>query len=173
MRDNSIARPAATIVFAGVVAGALDITAAFVIWGLRGVAPTRVLQGVAAGLLGRASFQGGLPTALLGLGLHFFIATTAATIFYLAATRISLLTRRPVIAGVLYGIGIYLVMNLIVLPLSANKPRAFPPPGAVGLGITVIMVCVGLPIALIVARASGRTRRATGSLSANALGPGM
>jgi hypothetical protein len=34
----------------------------------------RLLQGIAAGVLGSRSFQGGLPTALLGLFCHFFIA---------------------------------------------------------------------------------------------------
>jgi hypothetical protein len=149
MQEQST-RPLTTIVFAGLLAGALDITSAFVILAFRGVGPTRVLQGVAAGLLGPSSFQGGIGTALLGLALHFFIALTAATVFYLASTRIALLTRQPVVAGLLYGIGVYAVMNFVVLPLSAVKPRYTA--SGMTIGVLVIMFMVGLPIALIVAR---------------------
>jgi hypothetical protein len=151
MNDQPAARPLTTIVFAGLVAGALDITSAFVILGLRGIGPTRVLQGVAAGLLGRSSLEGGIGTALLGLALHFFIALSAATVFYLASRRIAFLTRQPVVAGLLYGVGVYAVMNFIVLPLSAIKPHYTA--SGMTIGVLVIMFMVGLPIALIVAKA--------------------
>ena len=61
-----------TIVIAGLVAGALDITYAFIIWGLRGVSPIRIGQSVASGLIGReAAVGGGTATGMLGLLLHF------------------------------------------------------------------------------------------------------
>jgi hypothetical protein len=151
MNDHTAARPLTTIVLAGLVAGALDITSAFVILGLRRIGPTRVLQGVAAGLLGRSSLEGGIGTAVLGLALHFFIALTAATVFYLASRRIAFLTRQPVVAGLLYGVGVYAVMNFIVLPLSAIKPHYTA--SGMTIGVLVIMFMVGLPIALIVAKA--------------------
>ena len=44
----------------GLLAGGLDITAAFVIYGVRGATPVRILQSIASGLLGVAAFQGGL-----------------------------------------------------------------------------------------------------------------
>ncbi|MCU1244426.1 MAG: hypothetical protein JWN02_336, partial [Acidobacteria bacterium] len=144
MNDQTAARPLTTIVLAGLVAGALDITSAFVILGLRGIGPTRVLQGVAAGLLGRSSLEGGIGTAVLGLALHFFIALTAATVFYLASRRIAFLTRQPVVAGLLYGVGVYAVMNFIVLPLSAIKPHYTA--SGMTIGVLVIMFMVGLPI---------------------------
>ena len=73
--------------WAGLLAGSLDITAAFVVAGLRGRGPVSVLQGIAGGLLGISSFRGGLATAALGALFHFLITTTAAAVFYLASRK--------------------------------------------------------------------------------------
>src|SRR6266852_1884783 len=111
------------IFWGGLMAGVLDLTSAFVIWGWRGIGPIRVMQGIASGLLGAASFQGALPTAALGAACHFLIAFGAAAVYYVASTRLPLLTQRAIASGLLYGIAVYLFMNLIVLPLSAVRPR--------------------------------------------------
>src|SRR5262249_6596681 len=97
------------------------------------------------GLLGASAFQGGLPTAALGLILHFFIAFTWAAVYWMASRRMPALLRRPVPFGIQYGVVVYLVMYWMVMPLSAA------PPGRPVLSATVIailthMFCVGLPI---------------------------
>ena len=107
------------ILIGGAIAGACDIIYAITFWAFRGVPATRVLQSVASGLLGAPAFNGGLATAALGLALHFFIAFSAAAIFYMAARTIPILTQRAFLSGILYGLVIYAVMNLVVLPLSA------------------------------------------------------
>jgi hypothetical protein len=71
-------RWASAILWGGLVAGILDISDAIVTWGMRGVPAGRILQSVASGLLGRASYEGGWATVALGTFLHFFIATGAA-----------------------------------------------------------------------------------------------
>ncbi len=71
------------IALAWLVAGVLDITSAFVIATLKGTGSIRMLQGIASGLLGRSSFDGGFATAGLGLGIHFFIALVAVLAFYI------------------------------------------------------------------------------------------
>ena len=150
----STGKPAAfrPIFVAGLVAGILDISSAFVIWGLQRVSPLRVLQGVATGLLGRASFQGGLATSLLGLVLHFGIAFTAAAVFYAGSRRIAFLTQSPVAAGVLYGVIVYLVMYWVVIPLSAAKVVTSVAANAIAVGVHITLI--GLPIALLVRRYS-------------------
>jgi uncharacterized membrane protein YagU involved in acid resistance len=146
--------PAAfAILVGGSIAGALDITYAIVFSGFRGVPAIRLLQSVASGLLGPAAFNGGVPTAALGLLLHFLIAFSAAAIFYVASRRFPLLTRRAVLSGVLYGIVIYAVMNLVVLPLSATPRRVAFPPLVLATGLLVHMFWIGLPIALAARRA--------------------
>src|SRR5689334_11690240 len=107
-----------TIVIAGLIVGVLDISSAFVIWWQRGAGARRGLQGIAAGLLGANAFDGGLVTAGFGLALHFFVAFVVVSIFYLASRTIEFLTIHPVVSGVLYGIGVYIVMYWFVLPTA-------------------------------------------------------
>jgi uncharacterized membrane protein YagU involved in acid resistance len=144
-------RHLAPIALGGVLAGVLDILAAFAMSWPR-VTPARVLQSIASGLLGRAAYQGGARTAALGLLLHFVIAFGAAAVYYAASRRLPLLRRRPVACGLAYGVAVYLVMNLVVLPLSQIGFR-LPPWPTIALLVVIHMICVGLPIALAAARA--------------------
>ena len=137
----------------GIVAGALDIVYAWVFWWLeRDVPPTRILQSVAAGLLGKDSFSGGAASAALGLFLQFFIAVSMALVYYAVARRWALLRERPVPCGLGYGLLCYIVMNYVVVPLSAAGPGSKDPLW-IGLSVLVHMVLIGLPIALFVRRA--------------------
>src|SRR5262245_55196501 len=104
------------IFWGGLIAGTLDITSAFVISGFQVM---MVLHSISSGLLGADSFKGGMATAVLGLFLHFFIATTATAVYYFASRKLRVLVERVFVCGPLYGIAVWLFMNLIVLPLSA------------------------------------------------------
>lgn len=141
------------ILYGTLVVGVLDALDAVVFFGLRGVRPIRIFQSIAAGVLGRAAFQGGLATAVLGACLHFFIAFVVVLTFYLASRRAPVLTRHAVVSGLLYGLVVYLVMNLVVVPLSAAS--AAPPSVPVLVnGLLIHAFGVGLPTALFV-RAAG------------------
>jgi hypothetical protein len=104
-------------------------------------------------LLGAASFNGGTKTVLLGLALHFLIATVATAVFYFASRKLLVLIEHPVVFGLLYGVVVYVVMNFAVLPLSRIQPRPMTLTGFT-IGILTLMLCIGLPIALIVRRFS-------------------
>lgn len=110
---------------AGLIAGTTDIFAASLInW----ISPLIILRAIASGLLGRAAFQGGLPgglpVSLLGLVLQWAMSLLIAAIFVLAARRLSWLIRRWVVAGLLYGMVVFVVMEFVVVPLSAAmKPH--------------------------------------------------
>lgn len=139
----------------GVIAGALDLAAACIASWLRaGVPPLRVLQSISSGLLGAAAYAGGSKTAILGVALHFLIATTATAVFYVASRRLRFLIKQPVFWGLVYGVLVYLFMNFVVLPLSAFPQRTTPTLSGRVIGMLIIMFCVGLPIALIVRRFS-------------------
>jgi hypothetical protein len=140
------------IVTAGLVVGVLDISSAFVIWWQRGVALQRGLQGIAAGLLGTKSHEGGMATAGLGLALHFFIAFVVVSIFYLASRKVPFLTNQPFVSGVFYGIGVYIVMYWIVLPAAFSTFRHRPSNELLELAIHICLI--GLPTAFIVRRYS-------------------
>jgi hypothetical protein len=138
-----------TIVAAGLLCGAMDLIAAFITWVPQGVPARMILQGIASGLLGMPAFRGGFAIAALGLGLHFFIAIVAAAVFYTASRKLSWLVRRPYIAGILYGVAVYVVMYWLVQPLSRFHRGRFSVAHTI-IAILTHIVCVGLPIALVV-----------------------
>jgi uncharacterized membrane protein YagU involved in acid resistance len=152
--DSQRSRALLAIFWGGFLVGVFDIVYAFIEWVLRGVPPIRILQGIATGVLGPASFRGGVATAALGLSLHFLIAFGAATVYYSASRFIPLLTREAVICGLLYGIAVYCFMHYVVIPLSRIRRRPF---DVVFDSIEIVehMLLVGLPIALACRRFSG------------------
>ena len=138
-----------TIASAGLIAGVLDITSAFVIAEIKGTGSARMLQGIASGLLGQRSFEGGMATAGLGLAIHFLIAFTAAALFYAASRKFSSLTQHAVMSGLLYGIAaVYIFMYWMVVPLAFPTARH-----SMSRDVTAVIIhitLIGLPIALIV-----------------------
>ena len=149
-----------TILYAGLIAGAMDITAALINSKLHGGAAVRVLQSIAGGLLGRDAYQGGWKTAALGFVLHFCIATIWAAIYYAASLKLPLLTRQAVWCGLVYGVVVYLAMYSIVLPLSALRlPVLVQAPAAMLAGILIHLCCIGLPIALVTRWQSRKVNR--------------
>jgi hypothetical protein len=111
-----------------------------------------VWQYIASGILGAAAFEGGIATALLGVLFHLIIAFVIAGVFILSTNRIPLLRRHPIAGSLLYGFGVFVVMNMIVTPLSAAPP--LPAPTLPWLIEAVIehIVVVGLPLGILVQR---------------------
>jgi uncharacterized membrane protein YagU involved in acid resistance len=145
-----VGRPFLAIFWGGLACGILDITQAMIAYNLQsGSKPIQILQSVASGLLGRASFQGGMKTAALGAVLHFLIAFTAAAVYYVASRKIMFLTTHAVIAGMLYGELVWVFMTFVVIPLSAIGHATFSKAGII-TGPIGHMFLVGLPIALAV-----------------------
>jgi uncharacterized membrane protein YagU involved in acid resistance len=143
------------ILLGGLIAGTIDISYAFIFSYLRrGTRPVRILQSVASGALGQDAFKGGAKTAAVGLIFHFLIATIAAAVYYLASRPLRFLVNQPFICGPLYGVCVYLVMNFVVLPLSAIGSRPALPLPVLISGLLIHMFGIGLPIALIVRRYS-------------------
>lgn len=156
-RDAStLARPRAldTILYGGLIVAVLDGVFAFVFYGwILGVKPLRIFQSVAAGLLGRASYEGGVRTFSLGILLHFVVAACLAAVYYLLSLKLPILIRQAVISGLIYGLLSYLGMNYVVIPLSAIGYRA--PTLRVFLPAFIAhAVLVGLPIALVARRSA-------------------
>ena len=150
------------ILYAGALVGVLDITAACIqVYIASGMIPIRLLQGVAGGLLGRGSYNGGFATAALGLLMHFTMALVVATIFYALSRRVFSLPNKllgVVIVGLLYGAAVFAVNNFGTAPLLSwvrslylHTPVLFKPP----MGWSQLFIhlfCVGLPIALVMHR---------------------
>jgi hypothetical protein len=158
--QNRVAHPAIGgglrwVLAGGLLAGALDLTFAFVWYGPQGATPLRILQFIASGVLGRGSFQMGLASATLGAFFHFFICVCAAAIYYLVSRRFPFLTRRVLIAGALFGVLMFLAMRFIVVPLSAIKPSPMKVGNVIGELCSHVFL-VGMVIAYAASRAVGR-----------------
>jgi|CXWL01.1.fsa_nt_gi hypothetical protein len=153
--------PLRAIALGGLTVGVLDGLDAIIFFGLRGVGPTRIFQAIAAGLLGPQSFQGGFPTAALGVLLHYTIATLIVAVAFEIARRIPALTTQPILVGACYGVGVWLVMNFVVVPLSAANQG--PRPAAVLInGILIHILGVGIPAWLFASRSEkGEARSVT------------
>lgn len=150
------ARAFDTIVLGGVVAGALDILDAFVVTWIAGGSAVRVLQFIASGVLGSAALQGGWLAASVGLALHFVIALGAATVFLGLTRLLPVFLHHPLIAGIAFGLGVFLVMNLVVLPL-AGFPGGLPAGWRLVNGLLIHAFGVGLPIAWFASRSARRS----------------
>ena len=143
------------IVAGGLAAAVLDAADAVVAYKLAyGMSPLVTYQFVASGLLGKAAYTGGASTALLGLGVHFLVAFTAATVFVLASERLPGLRRGSVGWGLAFGVAVFAVMSFVVIPLSRIGPSVPPLPLVVN-GIVAHALLVGLPIALTARRFLG------------------
>jgi hypothetical protein len=104
------------VLLGGFIAGTIDVFAASLINHINLVV---ILHSIASGLLGKNSFYGGWPSAAVGLVLQWAMALVIAAIYVLASRSIPALARHWIWGGLAYGVGIYFVMNFVVVPLSA------------------------------------------------------
>jgi len=142
-----------TILVAWLTAGCLDLLGAITVYSLimQRVTTMRLLQGIARGALGNSAYEGGIATALAGVGFHFTIAFCFTVFYFFIFPYVPFLKKQRIISGLLYGIFVWCVMNLAVLPLLhiANIPMKW---DSIIRGAVILMLCIGLPISLIVSR---------------------
>jgi hypothetical protein len=125
----------------GAIAGVLDLMQACVLFGWD------IPLAIAGGLLGKQAFTGGAGTYVLGVALHFFIALSAAAIYYGASLKLTYLRESWVVCGLFFGAAVEEVMRLVVLPLSALHAKGPYELKDLLLGLRVHMVVIGLPVA--------------------------
>jgi len=111
-----------------------------------------VYQYIASGALGESAFAGGIATALLGVLFHYIVSFVIAGVFILSANRIPFLRRHPFVGSLLYGFGVFFVMNMIVIPLSAAPPLPAPTTPQLIVNLIDHLLVVGLPLGIIVQR---------------------
>ncbi len=139
------------ILLGGFFAGLADWIYPTVKFVMDGKPWTQPWKGVAFGLVGPAARDGGLGMVALGTALHFFIAMAGAAIFYWVVRQAKWLPRNWLLLAVIYGIGILLVMNYVILPLSAIG-RGIYPLNELHIHAFVHILLHGLPVGYCVAR---------------------
>ena len=144
--------PLKTILLSGLLVGTLDILSAFAdVYINTGKNPLLVLNYIATGAFGKTDFAASNSGALMGLLFHYIIAFAFTFLFFWVYNKINLCGKNWIVTGVIYGLFIWAVMNLIVVPLSntAHKPL-----GAMefkkALKAALILICmIGLPLSFI------------------------
>jgi hypothetical protein len=137
---------------AWLLAGTLDISAAIIYYPLvSAVKVITILQFIASGVLGNRAFLGGPETALFGLAVHYLIALIWTLVFFVGFRRPPRSTVSLVFIGMAYGVLVWVVMNVIVLPLSNVQQRPIHLGPAI-IAALMLMFCIGLPIAIIVGK---------------------
>jgi uncharacterized membrane protein YagU involved in acid resistance len=145
------------ILVGGGIAATLDLLYAIVYSWIRAkVPPIVIMQSVASGLIGQPAYEGGAATGLLGVVCHYAMALIIASIFWLASRRLGFMTRNAVASGLAFGVCVYVVMNFVVIPLSAFPTQMTYTPVRVAINVVAHMILFGLPIALATRAATQR-----------------
>ena len=154
MNETNTAKKSAfkTILFTGLIAGILDGSAASINALIRGRSPERVFRFIASGIFGKDSQSPGWLMPILGILLHFFIAYSFTIFFFFIFPKIKWLNKNFVVTGLLYGIFVWLIMNLIVVPLSITGKIRFVDIKQTIIGVLFLMFFIGLPIAYFAKR---------------------
>ena len=142
-----------TILLTAFVAGTLDIVAATLVYGviMQRATALEILSGIAAGLFGKTVIGNETVMAVIGLILHYFIAFCFTGFYFFVSRYMAFLRNNAIISGLLYGIFVWMVMNLVVLPLSQAYNAPFTWPGFLR-SVVILMLCIGLPISLMAAK---------------------
>lgn len=150
---------------ASLLVGTIDMLFAFA-WYFIKTGKTRffdIFKFIASGILGKRSFSGGVLSILAGLFLHYFIAFSFTLFFFLIFPKIQWMARYKIITAAVYGLFIWFVMNLLVIPMSAVMPRPFSMANAL-INILILILGIGVPLSLI-ASADKKFRPAGSSIS--------
>lgn len=148
-RPRPARSPLKTIIFTGLVVGTVDMLGAIIVYKAD---PGRMFRFIASGALSPGTaFSGGSIMVVWGIAFHYIIAFTWTIVFFFVYPALPILRRNKYITGALYGVFIWLVMNKVVIPLSAITPGPFDLRSA-ATGASILIIAVGLPIALLTHR---------------------
>jgi uncharacterized membrane protein YagU involved in acid resistance len=138
------------MLLSGFVAGLLDILAAFFVYSVvqKTTTPVKILEYIASGVFKTKAYSGGIEMALYGLVFHFCIAFSFAIFYFFMFPKIRLLKKQKIVSGILYGIFVWMIMNLIVVPVVfARMPKIAL--GSSSLAMLILIIAIGIPISLI------------------------
>lgn len=142
-----------SIAAALIIAGTLDMLSAIIMYDLimHRVTTLQILDGIAAALFSKTLIANQTVMAVIGLILHYFITFCFVVFYFLIYPRINLLQKNEIVSGLLYGIVVWAIMNLMVVPVSTGNHYHFLFPAFLRQ-ILPLMFCIGLPISIVTAK---------------------
>ena len=139
---------------AGLLVGTLDILSAFTYYYIK-THQTHfldVFKFIASGVVGKeTAYSGGTEMILLGVVLHYTIALAFAAFFFYLYPRVNVLHKNVVLVGIGYGLFVWCVMNLMIVPFSNVAHRPFNVVNAL-INIIILMICIGIPLSYLARR---------------------
>jgi hypothetical protein len=140
----------AKILQAGLIVGTLDILSAFIYYYIKSGKTNFlvIFKFIASGLFGKAAGDGGVAMILAGLILHYAIAFSFTIFFFWLYPKMNVLSKNRIVTGIVYGLFVWAVMNLVVVPLSNTVHRPFKIEGAL-INMGILIVCIGLPLSFM------------------------
>ena len=138
------------ILKAGLIAGTMDILAACILVYIRTGSThlTGILKFIASGVFGKAALDGGGPMVFAGLLFHYLIAGIFAALFFWIYPRMQIASKNRLASGVVYGIFVWCIMNLAVVPLSHVASRPITLSNAL-INTGILIICIGIPVSYI------------------------
>ena len=138
-----------TIILAGFFAGALDAVAAVLVHFVKGGKdPLLIFKYIASAVFGKKAFSEDWIMVGWGILIHFIIAYLFTIFFFFLYRRWTALSKDTVITSVLYGIFVWVIMNLIVLRFTKLNMKPFVAHDVI-LSVSVLIIAIGLPITLL------------------------
>jgi hypothetical protein len=139
----------AKIIKTGLLVGTLDITAACVQFYLKtGKGPEPVLRYIASGAFGPEAFSGGNIMLFWGLFFHYLIAMSFTFLFFWLVKIFPAMLKVRLLTAVVYGIFMWAITQLVMVPLSKIPVRPVTLSGAL-TAIAILIVCISIPLAWI------------------------
>ena len=150
------------VLFTGLLAGTLDASAASIQYYINtGNHPARVFRYIASAVFGAQTKTGDLyGWAGIGLFFHYLIATIWALFFFLFYRPVKKMFANKFVAGVVYGLFVWCVMNLLVVPLALHTDLGVQAKNLFSqariknslIAMGILIVAIGLPISLMAKR---------------------
>ena len=156
LTNNSTSKPAATVIAtiikAGLLAGTLDISfACLYSYIKRGTNPAMVLQYISKVVFGQTTITNPVILNITGLLIHFAIAMCWTILFFIVYRRFNLIRLNKIITGILYGLLVWAVMNIVILPLWNHKAFVFKAESS-SINAVILIAAIGLPLSFIAHR---------------------
>lgn len=140
------------VLYIGLLVGTFDILAALTNYYIStGKNPIVIFKYISSGVLGTDAFTGGTGIVLMGLLLHYIIAVSFAVLFCILYYNVKLLSNHKIFTGIAYGIFIWAIMNLIIVPFSRTPKSPFDTSHALK-EMLILIFMIGLPLSFFTGR---------------------
>lgn len=138
-----------TVIKAWLLVGTLDILSAFSYAYLKsGISPATILQYINKTAFRKTELDVSIWATVSGLLIHYGIALGWTIIFFILFRNIKAMRSQIIVTAILYGLFVWCMMNLLIVPVWAQKAFVLKPSSAI-INAIILMFAIGLPLSVI------------------------